>query len=319
MTDKQKLALRINEIFHDIEGKEYQEKHEDIFTGEALRWQKHAERYFQSYKKPITVLDIGTGTGFIPINTAKYLSENDTFICSDISEEMLTVSQKNIKSKNFKCNFKFKKLDGNTIGINSATIITMNSVVHHIPNLETFFTEIGKIIEPEGRIIIGHEPNKLFYTEKVLLNKYLFFQTFSSPKKFITKLARITGIYYILKKAVKNKANTNKIVSQINDILTKEGLITQELTKNDINKMIDYHSPSAGSKIDKTKGLDIEDLRKKYLPNFETEYFETYNFLSKMSNRNSFMKKINNKLSKKYEGKGATFFIVMKKKKNSEN
>lgn len=315
MTDKEKLALRVNEIFHDTEGKEYQKKHVDIFTGEVVRWQNTAKKYFQEYKSPINILDIGTGTGFIPLNTAEYLSENDKFICSDISQEMLDVAKKNIAAHSFNCKFDFLKLDGREINVNEITIITMNSVVHHIPNLKLFFSQINKIVSPGGRIIIGHEPNKLFYNQKFLVNLYMFLQTFSSLKKFATTFARITRINILLKKILKHKKDKSKIVSEINQVLIKEGTINEELTKNEINKMIDYHSPSAGAEIDKSKGIDIEELRKKYLHDFETEDFETYNFISKMSKRNSLMKRIDNSLSKKYKGKGATFFIVMKKKK----
>jgi len=315
MTYKQKLALRVNEIFHDFEGKKYQEKHEDIFTSEALRWQQHAEKYFQAYEVPITVLDIGTGTGFIPLNTASYLFDNDLFICSDISKEMLDVTQKNISVKDYKCKFKYHKLNGENIGISNVTIITMNSVVHHIPDLEQFFTQIGKIIDPGGRIIIGHEPNKLFYNEKVLLKHYLFFQALSSPKKLITSIVRLIGLTSLLKKIAGNKAEKSKIVVRINEVLIKEKSVKQPLTADEINKMIDYHSPSAGTKIDLTKGIDIEDICQKYLPSFEIEYFESYNYLSKMSNRNALMKRINKSLSERHKGKGATFFVVLKKKK----
>ncbi len=312
MINKEKLVIRVNEIFHDIEGKDYQKKHKDIFTGEALRWQKTAKKYFQNYKSPITVLDIGTGTGFIPIKTAEYLSEKDRFICSDISQEMLEVSKNNISTANFKCKIEYLKLDGTSINVGKATIITINSVVHHIPNLKIFFTILNSIVPIGGRIIIGHEPNSLFYSEKQLVNKYLFFEKLFSPKKLILSILRFAKINILLKRILAKKKN-NSVLNKINKILLHERLINKNLSVDDINKMVDYHSPTAGAKIDKTKGINIEEIRKMYLPNFETEYFETYNFLSKMSNKNIFMRKLNKSLSKKHKGKGATFFIVLKK------
>ena len=156
MTYKQKLALRVNEIFHDIEGRGYQKKHTDIFTGELSRWKKNAEKFFNNYKSPKIILDIGTGTGFIPISTAEFLSKQDTFICSDISQEMLNISKLNVEKLNFKCKISFLKLNGNQINTEKVAIVTLNSVVHHIPNLEMFFNNLNKIVLPGGRIIIGH-------------------------------------------------------------------------------------------------------------------------------------------------------------------
>jgi ubiquinone/menaquinone biosynthesis C-methylase UbiE len=313
MINKENIALRVNEIFHDLEGKEYQNKHIDIFTGEALRWKKIAKKYFLTHNSPITVLDVGTGTGFIPLNTASILSEKDTFICSDISQEMLDVTKSNLSLENFECKFDFLKLDGKTIDLDKGTtaIITMNSVLHHIPNLELFFTQLNKLLLPNGRIIIGHEPNKLFYQEKNLVNLYTFLRAFSSFSTFIKTIVQLVGLTPFLKKIVKVKPS--KITNQINQILLKEALIKEALTSSEINQMIDYHSPTAKYQIDKSKGIDIEYLRNKYLPNFEIEYLETYNFISKMTTRNFLTKKINKSLSEKYQGKGATLFVVFKK------
>ena len=165
MIDKEKLALRVNELFHDIEGKEYQNKHNDIFTGEYDRWKTTSKSYFADYQTPFTVLDIGTGTGFIPLTTAEFLSLDDTFICSDISKEMLSIAEKNIATKHFQCQFEFLKLDGKKIDLEneSVSIITMNSVLHHIPNLEQFCGQLNQLLKPGGRIVIGHEPNRNFY------------------------------------------------------------------------------------------------------------------------------------------------------------
>ncbi len=314
MTNKQKLVLRINELFHDIEGEEYQKKHSDIFTGETNRWKNAAKKYFTDYLSPVTVLDIGSGTGFVPLTVAGYLSENDQFICSDISNKMLNITKENLKKHSYKCKFSFLKTDGNKINPENITIVTMNSVLHHIPNFENLFRQISKIVTPGGRIIIGHEPNKKFYQQKFLLNLYLILTTFSSFKTFAYSTARFFRLNILLKKFLSKKLTKSEILSEINLQLLKEGIITKKLTDNEINQLVDYHSPSAGSRINKMKGIDIEEIRKKYLPNFEPEYFETYNFISKMSDKNALMKKINTLLSEKYKEYGATFFAVLKKK-----
>jgi methylase of polypeptide subunit release factors len=78
------LVNRVNEIYHDIEREAYLQKHPEIFVDEAKRWRRIAKRYLVK-DCSITVLDIGTGIGFIPLTIAPFLKMEDTIICSDIS------------------------------------------------------------------------------------------------------------------------------------------------------------------------------------------------------------------------------------------
>lgn len=315
MTEKEKLALKVNEIFHDIEGEKYQEKHKDIFVDEQNRWNEIAKKYISKFNSPIRILDVGTGTGFVPSIVSNYLSEKDKYVCSDISETMLKVCESNLTRKNFKCKFEFSKIDDYKINTenNSINAITINSVVHHIPDLEKFFLELNSKLKNNGVIIIGHEPNSLFYREKRLINTYLFYNTFYSFKNLAYFVLRFTKLNILLRKLFFKNIITNEIYSEINDRLKKEGYTKTELSEDEINKMVDYHSPSAGAKIDKSKGIDIFAIRDKILPNFSVEYFETYNFVSKLSNKSNFFKKMNKKLSQEYKNKGATFFVVLRK------
>jgi ubiquinone/menaquinone biosynthesis C-methylase UbiE len=70
MNDNLKPIIRINELFHDFEGKEYQKKHADIFSDEVERWQNACKPIFSNHNSPYNILDIGTGTGFIPLTIA---------------------------------------------------------------------------------------------------------------------------------------------------------------------------------------------------------------------------------------------------------
>jgi ubiquinone/menaquinone biosynthesis C-methylase UbiE len=319
MNDNLKPIIRINELFHDFEGKEYQKKHADIFSDEVERWQNACKPIFSNHNSPYNILDIGTGTGFIPLTIAGYLSEKDTFICTDISQKMLDISKENLSAGNFKCRFEYLKINCEDIFLpdGKVNILTMNSVVHHIPDLERLFTQINKLILHGGIIIIGHEPNKSFYNTRFLLNLYLFVKTFSSFKELITAVARLTGLNDLLKK-FPNKRKKNQIANEINAILKKEKLIDSDLSIEEIYKSVDFHSPTAGSKIDRKKGIDIEDIRDKYLKNFTVEYYETYNFISKMSTKNALMKYIYKRLSKYFKLKGANFFIVLRKGEDAD-
>ena len=310
MNEKVRLALRVNELFHDSEGKAYQQKHADIFTGETMRWKKAAEAVLKNYQSPFAIMDIGTGTGFVPLTIAGFLSAGETFICSDISQNMLDVAKQNIAAHELKCSFEYLKLNGRDLSHPSEKIavVTMNSVVHHIPDLTIFFKQVDQLLEPGGRIMIGHEPNKAFYRNPFLFNLSRLLLALSSARQFMIAVARITRINKLFGRS---KPINDASVNEINRVLKQEQLISDALSKDEINKLIDYHSPTAGAKPDLNKGIDIRELTDRYLPGYQLEHLETYNFLGKMTERNALTKRLNRFLSVRFKQKGAHFFAIL--------
>lgn len=172
MNYSSKLVLKVNEIYHDIEEAEYEHRHPEIFIFEQERWKRIGEEVLPKFPK--TILDMGTGTGFVPLQIGSYLSGNDKMICADISEKILSVCRKNIENKSLSPQFSFLKLDGSKIDLpdKSIDIITLNSVLHHLPDLENFFEEANRLLKPGGLLVIVHEPNSSFYKNKKLVLYY---------------------------------------------------------------------------------------------------------------------------------------------------
>jgi len=310
-----KLVLRVNELYHDIEGSEYENKHPNIFIDEVMNWQRMGKQFISKESKKISILDIGTGTGFVPLNIGMFLKKNDLFICSDISKNMLKISKKNILDTKFKCDFKYLKLDGKELNLksNSLDYITLNSVLHHIPNLSTFFKEIDRLLKVDGLLIIGHEPNKAFYLHKFLWNNYRFIYFLIQPKQLIVLIVKKLKLIKIARKIYHQKFSTHdKIIKDVNKHLLREGIIKNLLTSGQICEIVDIHSPTAGG-YHKGKGIDISEILRDYLPNFRVVYLETYNHLSKVSSKSKFTKGYDSFLKKRYPKNGATFFMILKK------
>jgi ubiquinone/menaquinone biosynthesis C-methylase UbiE len=311
------LSLKVNELFHDMEGKAYREKHKDIFSGEVKRWQEASKIVFGHYASPFTVMDIGTGTGFVPHTIAGTLSENETFICTDISQKMLDVAKHTMASSGFKCRFEYLKLNGSELPKTNdkISLVTLNSVLHHIPDLESFFTQLDQMLEPGGRIMIGHEPNKAFYQSKFLFRLSRFLHLFSSFKELSLGIARFTRLSRLFSR---RRSASDPLAAEINRVLLDEHMITKDLTRDEINKLVDYHSPTGGIKPDLSKGIDLQEILKDQLKGYRQEQFETYHFLGKMSERNALTKRLNHYLAKHFPHKGAHFFAVLIKEMHAD-
>jgi len=88
-----RLVLKVNEIFHDVESNHYKYKHPEIFKRERDRWKRNVIPLIVG---TTMILDIGTGTGFVPNTICSRLNKKDAFICSDISKEMLEICKRYI-------------------------------------------------------------------------------------------------------------------------------------------------------------------------------------------------------------------------------
>ena len=317
MNYSDKFVLKVNEVYHDVEQKEYENKHPDIFEDEKVRWKKIGRQFINNSKK-ISLLDIGSGTGFVPLQLGQFMKKKDLFVCSDISSNILNVCKTNVSDKKFKCLFKYLKLNGKKIDLESDTFdyITLNAVLHHVPNFSVLFKDINRLLKANGHLIIGHEPNMSFYTHRLLWPNYRFVSLLFDTKQFALTLLRKFNLFEFTRRVYQRfnqEIKTyNRIVDEVNKGLLKEGVIKTPLTADQMTEIVDIHSPTAGG-YHKDRGIDLSGILKNHLPDFEVDYLETYNYLCKASSKNKFTRWYDSLLSKKYPKNGATFFVVLRK------
>ena len=303
----EKLILRINELYHNLEHEVYQERHTNMFAKESEKWKDIAEKYLNT-KQPITCLDYGTGTGFVPLTIGKYLNKNDILICTDISEIILDICKTNIEKTKIKYKPIFVKINGTNIPIenNSVNIVTVNSVLHHIYNLQDFARETHRVLSENGYLIIVHEPNantRLPFLDNFRKN---FVNSIYQPEDAIIYLTEQFAFIEFLLRKILNKISTsyrkrNKMLVEISETLINEKLIDFKLRGTEIQQLVDIHVSKGFEK------KNILDIFHKY----KLIEWETYNFLPE-KNRHS--KRINKKLEKKYPEKGHTLLFILQKK-----
>ncbi len=307
------LVQRVNELYHDLIKEKYQYSHPEIFLHETARWRRIFSKFPRAIN-PITILDIGTGTGFVPLIIAKFFKKSDTFICCDISKGVLDVAKKNIEKNNFQCDFKFVKIEKSLplkLPFESISIdlITINSVLHHIKDTNFFLNELHRILKKKGLIFLGHEPNKYFYKNTFLKINHFILENFYPPVRILYKISTILRkiLYLNFSKKVIHPSIYTSITNKINNTLIKEKLIPHCLSFDDIAKIVDIKS---------REGFKPDLLFSQY----KLLHLETYNHLGKRSlgyYDKLIIRKYDNLLKRLFPQAGATFFLVVKKKIDS--
>ncbi len=301
------LVLRVNELFHDLEGEEYAGVHPEIFEQEKRRWENILATCLPSSSAPRTFLDVGSGTGFVGERLMSHMRTGDTFICADISAKMLDICAEKSAAMRPDITLKRVKMNSETIPVpdGSVDVLTMNSVLHHMPDSHRFLLECARVLKPGGLLFIGHEPNKRFFQSNSFLPAQASLFNRFAPRKLLVRIVRALGIY----KATTTR-HSDPFLQHINDVLMRENLIEQPLSSPDLSRLLDVHSPTAGE-LRRDEGFDPLTVLNS-LP-FNVRTVQTYNHLSKISGKHLWLWSYEQLLNLLLPSDGATFFLVAQK------
>lgn len=125
-------------------GREYEHKSEVV----ALR------AFLHKIHKIKTILDVGGGYGRL---TPNYLFRARKVVLSDPSSKLLKIARETFKGEK-KLNFVHATLSSLPAKIkrHSVDVVLMVRVVHHITNMDAAFEDIGKLLKPNGYLILEY-------------------------------------------------------------------------------------------------------------------------------------------------------------------
>jgi SAM-dependent methyltransferase len=303
----QKLVLRANELFHDAEGIAYDNAHPEIFITERDRWYRAFQSFLPKYHQKYCI-DIGAGTGFVGEVLLPFLSENESLLCADISDEMLTIAKRRLGSLSHGVHVRTLKMNDEYIALPDASVdvVTLNSVLHHIPSSSLLLSEVFRVLKPEGILFIGHEPNNLFHKQKLLrLQETIFHHC--TPKRIAALMLKTLHVYHLF--VPKEELKQDMILQHVNVHLLREQFITEPLSRSALSAIVDIHSPSAGG-VWLERGFDPQHLLDPWAERCEILSVETYNFFPKIKKLPHFISAYNRLLHILFPSHGSTFFII---------
>lgn len=166
---------QVAQMFDTISGN-YDNLNRVISFGIDVKWRKKVLKIV-SDSKPKTILDIATGTGDLAILMAQ--SNAEKIIGLDISAGMLEVGRKKIEEKKLAERIELVLGDSENMPFedNYFDAITVGFGVRNFENLEKGFSEILRVLKPNGVFVILETsvPDKTpykqgyrFYTKNIL-------------------------------------------------------------------------------------------------------------------------------------------------------
>lgn len=119
------------------------------------RWSAPPQ-FIEYFKKGDKVLDVGSGTGY---QVGKLIQHGIAAVGCDISATLIEVARQNCKSHDV-AGAKFVQWDGQTLPFAAGEFdcATTNTVVQHVVDeaaLRQIFSEVSRVLRPQGRFIIS--------------------------------------------------------------------------------------------------------------------------------------------------------------------
>lgn len=232
--EEDRLVKDINRVLYEAEADSYDLRHPEVTKGDKGWWKDFGLQFIDG--KVVKVLDVGGGTGFVLSVVLHYGRDGSSFICYDISLNMLRCARAKLGDNSF---LQYICGDGDFLPFQEGTfdIITANALFHHLPSCKGIVKEMDRVLKKGGIIAVSHEPNRLFFNSLI---------------------ARVAASIYKLIGC--GMGLNNELQIEVNRRLRASGVVDKDLTKEEILRLVEFQSPfeQGGIFIDRKKGFSPE-------------------------------------------------------------
>ena len=265
----------VNSAFHAAEAGYYDDIHAEMFEEIVPVWKKLLAQ-LPDQPARLEFLDLGCGTGMVGELLNKFCPDRiATLHMLDPSAEMIEKARLKSKRWSFRCEFHHGDIQHDDLP--AAHVVTANSVLHHVVELEELLARIQSLVRPNGVFLSAHDPRNGAESDTVLQSRRAAVAAQSSARKSgatawrkkFRSLAR-SGVKRVLR--IKGTETTEEAT---NRSLLEDRVIQSPLELADIWAVTDFHVPDQPGAFG--HGIDRERLEQ-CLTNMTLRLTVTYQF-----------------------------------------
>ena len=124
------------------------------------RWIQNPKRILGPYmREGMIVLDIGCGPGFFSIDMAQMVGKSGRVIAAYLQEGMLQKLRDKIQGTVLEERVTLHKCEENSTNMSEhVDFVLLFYMVHEVPDVEGFFSEVETILNPGGQVLMVEPP-----------------------------------------------------------------------------------------------------------------------------------------------------------------
>lgn len=156
------------------------------------RWIQNPLKILGPYiEEGMIVLDIGCGPGFFSIDMAQMVGKSGRVIAADLQEGMLQKLRDKIQGTEIEERVTLHKCEEKKTGVaEHVDFVLLFYMVHEVPNVEGFFSEIETILKPGGQVFMVEPPfhvSKKVFENTIKKANDAGLEVVERPKLFLNK------------------------------------------------------------------------------------------------------------------------------------
>jgi 2-polyprenyl-3-methyl-5-hydroxy-6-metoxy-1,4-benzoquinol methylase len=161
-----------------------------LLSSPLRRLFQNPKQILESYiVEGMKILDVGCAMGFFSLPMAQLAGPTGKIICVDIQERMLKVLEKRAQKAGLLDRITTHVSSPSSLGLEhlggEIDFVLASAVVHEVPNVSNFFSEIFKTVKLDGQVLIvepkGHTSAEAF-EKAVYLARQSGFHFISNPE-----------------------------------------------------------------------------------------------------------------------------------------
>ena len=124
------------------------------------RWLQNPRKILEPFiTEGMTALDLGCGPGFFTIDLARLVGPSGRVIAADLQPGMLAKVREKIRGTELEARITLHQCGEKMIGLSDhVDFVLAYYMVHEIPEKDSLFTELAKIMKPGGRMLLVEPP-----------------------------------------------------------------------------------------------------------------------------------------------------------------
>jgi ubiquinone/menaquinone biosynthesis C-methylase UbiE len=258
----------VNSAFHKYESGKYDELHVDMYAEEEMVWEKLLSHLDRS--RAYDFLDVGCGTGLVGELLNRICPKAVRRLTMlDPSAAMLERAKAKCARWSFPC--VFAEGDISAMGTEAEfDVLTVNSVLHHIVELDVFCRRATELLRPLGLLLTAQDPRAGAYEDAEYVQRVA-----AGKPRGMTRVLR--HVQWRLERILGGRADEMSI--ETSRPLLEKGLIKKPMDNARIWAVTDFHVPNQPGGIG--KGIDVARLQA-WMPSMELLGTHTYDFFGKL-------------------------------------
>jgi ubiquinone/menaquinone biosynthesis C-methylase UbiE len=299
---------RVSNLYHKHEAAQYDAVHDEIRETEPA-WADCLGAIAGALPESVTVLDLGSGTGFAAEQAVRALGPRiERLVCQDLSAEMLKVGRSRLSRLTDRASFVAGEAGALLGGSRGFDLVLTNAVLHHLLDLEEFLGMVGRLVRPGGFYVAGHEPSDAFFANPRL---YRWTQLYRRWRQ----LRKLASPAFYFRRLGAGPA-PRSVEELTNEDLVRAGVIREPFPDGVVRHLVDIHVPPGSESLRfwGEPGFNAPSLCRKYLPDFEVYHLATYPHIKEARARmGPLWRGIDRALARAHPGSGANFLMAARK------